>query len=176
MMYFNYYTDADGESSVSNRVQKAYPFFAENHDNERLSPDFSQTELSECYYQICAFYKKYILNSATVEEASKENFEELFAVIKSSIDSVREAGAYDQLSLYNGVFVLIYDQRLSLASVNMEESTVLSMLSNVYNKTKNLSVQKELSKKLQQEILDNYESCREAVDRAYGNLEVREDT
>lgn len=176
MMYFNYYTDADGESSVSNRVQKAYPFFAENHDNERLSPDFAQTELSECYYQICAFYKKYILNSATVEEASKENFEELFAVIKSSIDSVREAGAYDQLSMYNGVFVLIYDQRLSLASVNMEENTVLSMLSNVYNKTKNLSVQKELSKKLQQEILDNYESCREAVDRAYGNSEVREDT
>lgn len=175
MMYFNYYSDAGSETSVSNRVQKAYPFFAENHNNELLSADFEQSNLSECYYQICTFYKKYILNSATVEEASKENFEELFAVIKSAMDDVKEAGAYDQLSLYNGVFVLIYDQRLSLASVSMEKSKVLSLLNSVYSKTRNLSVQKELSQRLQQEILDNYESCREAVDRAYSNFEVREE-
>ena len=175
MMYFNYYSDANGSSSVSNRVQKAYPFFAENYSNDQLYTDFSRKNLSDCYYQICTFYKAFILNSATVEEASKENFEELFAVIRGAMEDVKEAGAYDQLSLYNGAFLLIYDQRFSLASVNVEEEEVLVLLDSVYTKAKSLNVQKELSKKLQQEIVDNYESCREAVDRAYDNSAVREE-
>lgn len=77
MMYFNYYTDEDGSYSFSNRVQKAISFFEVNAKNENISPDFKEKKISDCYYQICSFYKTYILNSATVEEASKENYEQL---------------------------------------------------------------------------------------------------
>lgn len=56
MMYFNYYTEEDGSYSFSTRVQKAYEFFCENNTN---ATGFEQQKTSDCYYQICSFYKKY---------------------------------------------------------------------------------------------------------------------
>lgn len=173
MMYFNYYTNEDGSTSFSNRVQKAYPFFAANYENTANLEEFSQKSLSDCYYQICAFYKKYILSAATVEEASKESYEELFATIETALESVKEAGAYDQLTLYNGTFMLLYDQRSSMVSVNVEEETVQSLLKNVYDSANSLTVQKEQSQKLQKEIVDNYEVYSEAISRVYMNVKER---
>ncbi len=173
MMYFNYYTNDDGTYSFSNRVQKAYPFFAANYENQQISPDFAEKSLSDCYYQICSFYKKYILSSATVEEASRDSYQALFNTITSALEDVEGAGAYDQLTLYNGTFMLLYDQRASMVSVNVEEATVLNLLETVYNSAKSLSVQKEQSKKLQQEIIDNYVTYREAIERAYDNAAER---
>ncbi|MEE0929376.1 MAG: serine/threonine-protein kinase [Acutalibacteraceae bacterium] len=173
MMYFNYYTDEIGNKSFSNSVQKAYPFFEANFENEVLPADFSHKKLSNCYYQICSFYKKYILNSATVEEASMESYDSLFIVIDSTLDDVKNEGAYDQLTLYNGIFMLLYDQRLSMVSVNVKQEQVDNLLDEVYKNAKSLTVQKEQSKKLQQEIIDNYDDYKEAIDRAYLNLEER---
>lgn len=173
MMYFNYYTSEDGSSSFSNRVQKAYPFFAENFSNEQLPDGFTEKALSDCYYNICVFYKSYILSSAKVEEASKENYETLFETINGALDSVRTAGAYDQLTLYNGVFMLLFDQRSSMASVNVDQDAVLNMLEEVYKGANSVSVQKKQSKKLQQEIVDNYASYREAIERSYINTGER---
>ena len=173
MMYFNYYTNENGTSSFSNRVQKAYPFFAENFENAELEDGFREKSLSDCYYQICSFYKKYILSSATVEEASKNDFEELFATIRDVLTEVQTAGAYDQLSLYNGTFMLLYDQRAQMASVNVEKETLLNLLDTVYESADSLSVQKDQSKKLRQEILDKYEVYRDAIERVYTNTEER---
>ena len=166
LMYFNYYTD----DSVNTRVQKAYPFFSANYEN---GTDFDEKSLSDCYYQICFFYKKYILNSATVEEASRDNYENLFATIESALYDVEGAGAYDQLALYNGVFVLLYDQRSYMASVNVDKETVLDLVDTVYESAASLTVQKDQSKKLQQEIVDNYRDYRDAIERAYGNTAER---
>jgi len=173
MMYFNYYTNEDGTYSFSNRVQKAYPFFAANYENQQISADFAEKSLSDCYYQICSFYKKYILSSATVEEASRDSYQALFNTITSALEEVEGAGAYDQLTLYNGTFMLLYDQRASMVSVNVDETTVINLLETVYNSAKSLSVQKEQSKKLQQEIIDNYATYREAIERAYDNAAER---
>ena len=170
MMYFNYYTE-NGEVKFSTRVNKAYGFFAANYENQQISPEFAEKSLSDCYYQICTFYKKYILNSATVEEASRNDYEALFQVIESALDDVEGAGAYDQLTLYNGTFMLLYDQRYQMVSVNVDEATVLDLLDTVYNSAKSLSVQKDQSKKLQQEIVDNYETYREMIELAYDAAE-----
>lgn len=172
MMYFNYYTDENGSYSFSTRVQKAYSFFADNYNNASTS-NFADKKMSDCYYQICSFYKKYILSSATVEEASKENYENLFNTIKGAMDSVKDAGAYDQLSIFNGTFMLLYDQRNSMAQVNVDKNEALSLLYNVYNSASSLTVQKEQSKKLQQEIIDNYDKYKIAIERAYTNVEER---
>ena len=56
-----------------------------------------------------------------MEEASKDNYLKLFEVIESSLNSVSNAGAYDQLTLYNGTFMLLYDQRANIVSVNVEK-------------------------------------------------------
>lgn len=174
MMYFNYYTEEDGSYSFSTRVQKAYSFFAENHNNAEIPQDFEDLNLSECYYQICSFYKNYILNGATVEEASRDNYENLFSTIENTLADVQSAGAYNQLSLYNGIFMLLYDQRSSMVQVKMEQNEITDLMDNVYDDAKNLTVQKEQSQKLQQEIMEHYDTYRQAIIRAYTNAEERE--
>lgn len=171
MMYFNYYTESDDSYSLSTRVQKAYAFFYENYMN---ASDFEYQVMSDCYYQICSFYKKYILSTTTVEEASKENYDELLSTIREAMESVKDAGAYDQLSLYNGIFMLLYDQRSSMVQVNVELQDILQVLEEVYVEASDLIVQKEQSKRLQSEIVDNYDNYRQAIQRVYTNAEERE--
>lgn len=173
MMYFNYYTDEDGFYSFSNRVQKAISFFEVNAKNENISPDFKEKKFSDCYYQICSFYKTYILNSATVEEASKENYEQLLDQINDTLTEVEDSGAYDKLTFYNGVFMLLYDQRTNMEQVNVDQDKILTLLNCVYEKASELTVQKEQSQQLQREILDNYDNYREAIQRTYTNAEER---
>lgn len=171
MLYFNYYTDNnEGDYSFSTRVQKAYPFFNENYQS---ATGFEEQTMSDCYYQICSFYKKYILNTTTVEEASKGNYDEIFTVIDDAINSVKDAGAYDQLTLYNSVFMLLYDQRASMAQVNVDRQRILDLYDDIYKRTNELTVQKEQSKVLQSEILDKYETYKEAIERTYTNIEER---
>lgn len=170
MMYFNYYNEEDGDYSFSTRVQKAYTFFEENN---RYGVEFEQQKTSNCYYQICSFYKKYILSSTNVEEASKNNYDSLLDTIESVIGDVKDAGAYDQLSLYNGVFMLLYDQRSSMAQVNVDEHRVLALIDKTNELAKSLSVQKVQSKKIQAEIVDHYEKYRLAIERAYTNAGAR---
>ena len=173
MMYFNYYTDEDGSYSFSNRVQKAISFFEVNAKNENISPDFKEKKISDCYYQICSFYKTYIMNSATVEEASKENYEQLLDQINDTLTEVEDSGAYDKLTFYNGVFMLLYDQRTNMEQVNVDQDKILTLLNCVYEKASELTVQKEQSQQLQREILDNYDNYREAIQRTYTNAEER---
>lgn len=173
MMYFNYYTNDSGSYSFSERIQKAYAFFAENYNNKSISADFEQKNISDCYYQICSFYRKYILNSANVEEASKANYDSLIKTIEKALGDVKNAGAYDQLTLYNGTFMLLYDQRVNMASVNVEQSSIQQLLKKVYNAADSLTVQKEQSKNLQREILSKYKTYDAAIERAYKNMKER---
>lgn len=176
MMYFNYYTNEDGNYDFSTRVQKAYSFFASNYENENISPDFTYKNLSDCYYYICSFYKKYILQSASIDEASEENYEELLGVISDVIDEIQiitDANLYDKLVAYNGVFMLLYDQRTDMAQINVDKNTVLNLLDDIYHSASALNVKKDQTKKLQSEIVDNYSGYREAIERAYTNMQER---
>lgn len=180
MMYFNCYTEENNsegakinqEYSFSTRVQKAYSFFAANSENQNIAPDFEHKDLSDCYYQICTFYKKYILSSSSVKEALKEEYEDLFSTMKAKVDSVKNVGEeYDQLSIYNGIFMLLYDRRSSIVQVGIEQNDVLELLDNVYAAANGLNVWQEKSKKLQREIVEHYDNYRQAVIRAYANEE-----
>ena len=173
-MYFNYYTDdADGNYTLSTRVQKAYTFFAVNFENEELTEYYEEQALSDCYYRICYFYKKYILSSSTVEEASKSDFEELFEDIDSAVSEISDAGAYDKLLLYNSAFVLIYDQRKTMASVGLDEELVLGLFDEICQRAEELEVQKEQSESLRSEITDNYSEYRRAIEITYDNTAQR---
>lgn len=172
MMYFNYYTE-NGNVNFRTRVNKAYGFFSANYEDTEISGNFAEKNISNRYYQICQFYKKYIFQGATLEEASRDNYEALFETIGTAIDEVEGAGAYDQLTLYNSVVMLLYDQRDTMASLKVDKGAVLDLLDTVYESASFLSVQKEQSKKLQQEILDKYATYREAIERAYDNAAER---
>ena len=60
-----------------------------------------------------------------------------------------------------------------MAQVDVSESEVLSLLDTVYDNAKKLSVQKEQSKKMQEEIIDNYESYKRVIQRTYINANER---
>ena len=113
------------------------------------------------------------MNSATVEEASKENYEQLLDQIDDTLTEVEDSGAYDKLTFYNGVFMLLYDQRTNIEQVNVDQDKILTLLDRVYEKASELTVQKEQSQQLQREILDNYDNYREAIQRTYTNAEER---
>lgn len=177
-MYFNYYGGNNGEVSIATRIQKAYPFFQKLHEQEATPEGFENKNLAECYYNICTFYKKYILSSATVEEASLEDYEELLDIVKQSVESVGDFNQYNQLSLYNSVIMLLYDQCNPMCSVGVEQSAITDIMKDIFSKTKNITVQKEQSKKLQKEILgekssegrySNEEIYLDAVNRCYEN-------
>ncbi len=168
-LYFNFYSEGDGSDSFSARVQKAYPFFAANHENAELSEEFEDEDLSECYYQICSFYRTFILSPVSGEEAVREDYLELIAAVDECIDTILERSAYDQLVLYSGVFLLLYDQREHMAAVGVEEEAVLGLMDRVHARALALTVQKEASAALQREILDHYKEYREAIRRAFAN-------
>lgn len=172
-IYFNYYTNDQGEYSFAERVQKAHPFFETNYRNELLEDGYENKRLSDCYYQICSFYKTYILSAATVEEASRDDYLQLFEMMKESLDQIADAGAYDQLTFYNGVFMLLYDQRANMESVNVESEYLLELMDTVYLKAQELTVQKEQSKALKDEIEEHYEEYRGAIQRTYSNASER---
>ncbi len=166
-LYMSCYIEEDGEESFSARIQKAYPFFAENHENEEAEGSFDAWNLSECYYQICGFYKEYVLSPPGGEEVSREKYDRLLETLDGCVDDLLSASAYDQLLLYNGIFLLLYDQRKTMAAVGVEEEAVLKLAARVHARSVVLTVTKEQSVALQSEILTYYEDYREAIRRAW---------
>ncbi len=172
MMYFNYYTNEDGSFDFSTRVQKAYSFFAANKENSALKEEFSCAKLSDCYYYICSFYKKYILQSSTVDEASAENYTELLQKVSdilTEVDTIQDANAYDRLVVYNSEFMLLYDQRRDMTQIGVDRKKVLQIMDTIYKNTADIKIHKEQTIRLQKEILDHYEEYREAIERIYDN-------
>lgn len=167
-MYFSYYTQ-NGIESIGVRVKKAIDFFQKNYENQQISSEFSKKNMSNCYYLICTFYDTYILDQGNKEEASRNDYDELIETIEATLNDVDGAGAYDQLSLYVGVFRLLSDQKVrgQLATLKVDETKILDIFDEVYNRAKELTVLKEVSQELQQEIVDNYATYREAIERAY---------
>ncbi len=173
MMYFNYYTEKEGEERFSTRVQKAYPFLEDNYENDVISGTFANKSLSDSYYQICSFYKRYILNSTIVEEASKKEYEALLETVRDALGDVSGTGAYDQLSMYHSIFLLLYDQREQMAQVNVAQEDILEIFDRVHASASALTVQKKQSQKLKQTIMDKYEQYRKDIIAKYVNMEKR---
>ena len=110
----------------------------------------------------------------TVEEASKEDYEILFDDIRKTIQDVQSMNAYDQLALYNGTIMFLYDQRMNIASVRMDNEEVMELFDMVYEKSVVLSVQKEQSVQLQKQISDKYITYRKAVEQSYEYIEEKD--
>ena len=60
-----------------------------------------------------------------------------------------------------------------MVQVNVEKQKILDLYDSLYGRTSELTVQKEQSKKLQDEITKKYEEYKQAIDRTYTNMEVR---
>lgn len=171
---FTYYSP-DGEESFAGRINKAYTYLNTNHDyiEKGTVTDFESKNMSECYYEICVFYKKYIL-SQTADEASESDYRDLFDRLYKLLELIEtdeNANKYDKLELYNGIFMLLYDRRNDMASVNFDKTMLLELFDKAYNNA--LEIQVSESKKytltLKEQMTENYSEYKEAIERAYKN-------
>ena len=164
LMYFNYF---EGES-LSEKILKAYPFFRENHENMKYLKEFPEKNLSEAYYEICIFYKSFLLKSSCVKEASYSDYNEILDLLEHTEESFGNAGEYDRLLFYNSIFMFIYTERHNLAEVGYEYKKLIYFMNHIYEETSEISVRKDESVKLKNEIQENYVPYTEAVKIAYG--------
>ena len=177
MLYFTYYMNGTDSTSDDERMKRAYGFFESNHLRyDEISGDFEYMEMSECYYYICLFNKKYI-SKGTMDEPTKEEYEDILDKIQNSVeilDNSDKSRFYDHLSFYYSVFKLIYDQRANLAALHVDKATVLEVFDDVYSAASGINATKDHSKKLRDKMDEHYSEYREAIERAYLNREVRD--
>lgn len=145
-MYFNYDLDP-----LSLRIMKAYSFFEENHTITKMYPE---KELSESYYEICVFYKKYIFQSISVDEASQKEYEQLLSQIKRRQKQIKKESVYDQLTYHKAVLSFIYDQRETMKQVNISQAQIQQVIDQIQFQVSSLKPYKPASLRLQKEILE----------------------
>lgn len=173
-MCFTYYGYEDSANRYGKPgVNKAYPYLEKNHtalENGDVA-EFADMNLSECYYQICHFMKTYEFND-TADEASANDFAELFNTLNSLLDRIENdkgASKYDKLVVYHSIFYLVYNQRDNMESTHFEEKTVLEMFDWVHESAMGLDISesKTYLTDLRDEIRDNYEGYREKIENKY---------
>lgn len=179
-MCFTYYDRTLTQNeNFSARINKAYIYLNQNHaliEDPEVSLAFTNMQLSECYYQICDFYKKYIF-SQTADTASSEDFAEFFDTLDGLLDAIENnvsATAYDKLELYNNIFMLLYDRRNDMVSAGCDEDTVLELYERVYEGADSIDAsQRTLWTVLKNEMESNHDNYRDAIIRAYANADER---
>ena len=144
-MYFNYYPDI-----FSARILKAYSFFEENH---KQSEDFEKKNVSEAYYEICHFYKQYILQSIYTDEASKKDYEEMIKKSKRRLKQMEKENVNDQIAYCNALFMFLYDQEETMRQVHVSKRMTEAYMQEIYEKVSHMKVQKETSIQLKEEII-----------------------
>lgn len=165
ILYFTLYTEENGSASFSARIQKASSYF---EANTVMTADYDEKTLSDCYYQICSFYKEYVLKT-NGDEAQKEDYEELLLIIEETLDAISEESEYDRLALCSAAAALIYDQNNRMADVGVDEQILLNTMEDIYFTANSLTVQKEQSVELKNEIINNYDIYVADIERAYEN-------
>lgn len=180
ILYFLCYTRDDGTYSFAERILKAYSFFKENHEifgsNQAGGVQvelFTCAQQSECYYEICNFYKTYILNLSTTEEASMEQSDKLIQTFQILMDKEKDAGEFEQLSLCYSIFILLYEQKMIWPAAGIEQDTVKALMTEVYEQAGHMNVYREQAVKMRDEILENFSYYTDAVDRAYADVYVQ---
>lgn len=179
MMFYSFYTNEDGSENISGRINNAYRYFKDNHENTDISAEFKYKNLSECYYSICEFYKSYIFDGIKTDEVSRAGLDELIAKISKVLTAIdnNENGLitqYDRMAAYNGIFCLLYDLRTHMAQTGVDKTKVLGILRQIYENSTDIKLNKQKSKKLKDEIENRYSDYRRAIERAYENVQKRE--
>ncbi len=178
MMFYSFYTNEDGSENISGKINNAYRYFKDNHENTNIPAEFKYKNLSECYYSICEFYKTYIFDGIKTNEVSRADFDEIIDKISGvlkAMDSNEDSyiTQYDRMAVYNGIFCLLYDLRIYMAQTGVEKSVVIGILQRIYENTSDITLNKRKSIKLKDEIENRYQDYKEAIERAYENVQKK---
>ncbi len=121
------------------------------------------------YFEICRFYRTYLLKSSLPKDPSASGYEHLLEVLRRGIRSESISDAYEKTAMCHFAFMILYDQREAMALSGIREENVLQILEDVYNTSCGLSVSRKAAVRMKEDILRNYEKAQKAVERAYRN-------
>ncbi len=165
MCFANY----EGGNNIREQINSSYRFFQFNHvaaEND-LVGDYNGSTINECYYQICDFYKQYILNQ-TADGASPEKMGQLIRNLNGLLDQIEPDPAapnYEKLQLYKSIVQVLYNTRRDLALSGFAQQDVTNLFNRACDAAAamELSDSKALQQQLQQEILEHRESYLTAI-------------
>ncbi len=169
-MYFSYYNAGNtntvgGNEGYSSNVVKAYSYFRNNFENANISSEFADQSLSNCYYRICDFSRRFTLSQT--RSPSREDYNELLLNIDLLMENVNGASEYNQLALYNTLFFMLHSEAKDFANMSVDMGTVLGAFDEICRRAKNLNASKAWAEKLKSEIVQYENAYRADIENAY---------
>lgn len=166
-MYLSVYTGS-GEATFTERVQKAYSFFAANESYE--GNPYIEESASHCLYNVCLFYKSYIL-TPSAKEVPAEDYLLLYRMMQDSVSSADQLEAHYQLTLYQACLELLYSQRSGFAVSGVQQSELSALIDSIDERAQNLTVRNDRLRAQRESVLKNVEQCKEEIQKAYAIAE-----
>lgn len=163
---FLYIAAYDGTSTV--KLRMAYPFLQSALDN--LPESDRQYLTTKCYYQMANFYQHYIWDAAaSMREVDPNVVDALLTEVETTLAAFEKQpeNMYARLSFNSAVCDLLLDQRDTL-SLSIPQERMESLLNSIYlTLPEPESIQKPQSKELLITLLENEETYRSMIERAY---------
>ena len=163
-----YFADYDG--SFKNRAVSALNFFKIAAE---APADFEKKEIADCYYSVC----KFMTNQSTTSEHSLQDFNDLFAEIKSAmavVDNAEDSEAnYDKISLYYVTMLLINDQAEYMAGVGFSREEALNLMESLNKKANGITSTLSYVNQLADEMKSSYDSFVSNINAKYNEVEKR---
>lgn len=169
VMFLSSYRKEGTTVSFSERVGKAYSFF-ESNETEYTGGAYPEESASRCLYLVCSFYKNYIF-SATVKEISDSDMLELCTSAETAITETDRLEPYHQLTVYQAILNLFYDQRSNFAAAGVEKMRILDLMHEIHTSAEAMQLKNEFLQRLQTEIIENEERFAAEIEKAYSIAE-----
>lgn len=164
LLFFHRYGIKE-DVSFGDRVRRAYGYFERALSIE--CDDWEYSSIANCYFQICKFYKTYVLSSSEAKEATTLEYMELLHSVKETMETATNLEALDRLTLANAGFMLIFDLRQAFYEKEIGLAVVMDTIEFIENEVKQISVSRNEAVKLKKEILENVESYKGIIERTY---------
>lgn len=162
------------EEHITVCLNMALPFF--ETALETIKSNDPNYLMVDCYCQMGTFYRDYIWNvSAAHREVSPEVMQNLFDHIIETIEAFQKDTSlnsiYDQLSFYTATCNLLYSQR-DIIAATVEYETATAVLDSIYDSLPEInSLQREKIREMVEELGNNQNVYRIALNRAYKRTE-----
>lgn len=168
-----FYLYSGGDQSFRTRILKAYPYFRTVTDSGNR--EYRYYGISESYCLLGEFYQQFVMDAAGVREPTRESYESLLKALRLCMDGA-EAYAYDdaayiRLTMYREILNLLNAHRRGLAAVRADQSEVMGIFDEIYEKTQVLAVTQQASVEIRDFILEAYDGYSDSMKRAFQNAE-----
>lgn len=159
-----------GNVDLWGRISQAKPYFSTVSE---LGTGTEGYDTSKNFLYLYDFYSKFVTNKKGVNEATREDFDELMVAIDDCLETARSLNdsdsKYVQLATYDVISQMVSLNEKNMISVGMQSQQLKELLTRVRDFAQATSVNKSVSMEMQQEILKNYDEYISQIDRDYEN-------